>query len=74
MLGGRDQRNADPLCARPAGSAYAMDVGLAVRGRIEIDHMGDAADVDPAGGDVCRDERVDGSGLEAGERPLALAL
>ena len=36
--------------------------------------MGDAGDVDAAGGDVGRDQGVDLAGVEPGERPFALAL
>jgi len=74
VLGGGDERDADALGAGATGPADAVDVGLAVRGRVEVDHMRDSANVDPARRDVCRDERVDRSGLEAAERLFALTL
>jgi hypothetical protein len=43
-------------------------------GRVEVDDVRDAHDVDAACGDVGGDEHVDRTRLEAGERLLALAL
>lgn len=74
VLGWRDERDADALCARAPGAPDPVDVGLAVCGRIKVDHMRDSAHVDPAGGDIGRNERVDGSGLETSERLFTLSL
>ena len=74
VLGGRDEGDADAFCACAAGPADAVNVGLAVGGRVEIDDVRHSADVEPTRGQVRRDERVDCPGLEAGERLLALAL
>ena len=74
MLIGRDERDADALGAGAAGPADAMNVRLAVGGGIEVDHVGDPGHVETARGDIGRHERVDGSGLKAGEGLLALAL
>ena len=74
MLGRRDERDADPLRPGPPGAAGPVNVGFAVGGRVEVDHMRDSTDIDPAGRDVGRDERVDSAGLEAVKRLLALAL
>ena len=60
--------------AGAAGAADAMDVALVVLGRIEVDHVRDVGQVEPAGGDVGGDERRHLAGAEPGERPLALAL
>src|SRR4051794_2930526 len=56
------------------GAPDAGDVALAVLGRVEVDDVRDAVDVKAAGGDVRRHERVGVAGVEALERPLALAL
>ncbi|HYB22779.1 MAG TPA: hypothetical protein VED41_03210 [Solirubrobacteraceae bacterium] len=70
----REERDPDACSTGATGPADAVDVGLAVGGRVEVDHVRDPLHVDPARRDVGRDERVDGAGLEAGERLLALAL
>ena len=69
-----EERDADAGPAGAARAADAVDVALAVGRRVEVDDVRDAVDVDAAGGDVGRDERVDAPGLERGERLLALAL
>jgi hypothetical protein len=74
LLLGTDECDPDAGPAGTSRTADAMDVGLAVGGRVEVDHVGDPVDVDPAGRDIGGDERVDGSGLEPGERLLALTL
>jgi hypothetical protein len=51
-----------------------VDVGIAIGGRIEIDHVRDAAYVDPARCHVGCDQSVDRAGLKAGECLFALAL
>ena len=71
---GSDERRADTAASRAAGAAHPMHVALAIRRRVEVDHVGDAVDVDPAGCDVRRHQRPYLPGLEARERPLALAL
>ena len=65
-----------PMPAAPgaAGAPDAVDVGVAILGRVEVDHVRDAVHVDAARGDVGRDQRADLRRLEAGERALALAL
>ena len=48
--------------ACPSGATSATDpvhVGIAVGGRVEVDHVRDPLDVDPARRDIGRDERVD---------------
>ena len=51
-----EERDAD---AGAAGAAPAMDVALAVGRRVAVDDVRDVVDVDPAGGDVGGDQRVD---------------
>ena len=74
VLVGRDERDADTFGAGAARAAGPVDVSVTVGRRVEVDHVGDSAYVDPAGGDVGGDERVDFAGLEACERLLALTL
>ena len=71
---GRTKR--DPACrsAGAAGAADAVDVALVVLGRVEVDHVGDVGEVEAAGGDVGRDERLHRARAEPAERALALAL
>ena len=69
-----DQRDADAGPSRAAGAADTVDVGLVILGRIEVDHVGDARHVDSARGDVSGHQRVDVTGLKAGQSGLALAL
>jgi hypothetical protein len=54
--------------------AGAVNVGVAVLGGVEVDHVGDVVDVDSARGDVGGDQGVVVAALEAGEGALALAL
>lgn len=74
MLGGRHERDSDALAAGTSRPADAMDVGVAVPRGIEVYDVGDAPDIDPAGGDIGRDERVDHARFEARQSLLALAL
>ncbi len=74
MLVGKDEAGGDARGARAAGAAGAVHVGVAVLGGVEVDHVGDLIDVDPARGDVGRDEGVDLAELEVGEGATALAL
>jgi len=73
-LVGREERDPDALAAGAAGASDAVDVGFAVFGRVEVDHVRDSLHVDAADRDVCRNEGVNGAGLEPGQRLLALAL
>jgi hypothetical protein len=49
------QRHDQAGGASPRGPAGAVQVVLVIAGRIEVDHELDAADIDPARGDVGRD-------------------
>ena len=66
------KRIADGL--RPAGAADAVNVILGLFRDIVIDNVGDAGDVDAAGGDVRRDHDFIFATLESGERLDALVL
>jgi hypothetical protein len=62
------------VAPRASGAPDAVHVGIAVAGRVEVDHVGDVLDVDPAGGDVGRHQGVDLAALEPGKCALALVL
>jgi hypothetical protein len=49
-----DEGDADPGAARAACPPDSVDIAFVVAGRIEVDHVRDSGDVDPAGGDVGR--------------------
>ncbi len=69
-----DKRHSDSSVASASGSPDAVNVGVMVSWRIEVDHVRDPVDVDPARRDVGCDKRVNVSGLKARQSPLALAL
>jgi len=73
-LSGGDQRDPDPVASGAAGPADAVDVGVPVGGRIEVDHVRDPLDVEPARCDIGRDEDIYGARFEPSERDLTLAL
>ena len=56
------------------GATDAVHVGLGVGGDVEIDDMTDPFDIEAAGCDIGRDQDVDLSVLELGDRALALDL
>ena len=51
------ERDSDAATSRATGSADAVDVAGVLRRRIEVDHVRDVDEVEPARRDVCRDER-----------------
>ena len=66
----------DPLAgpAGASGATHAVDVGVVVGGRIEVDHVRDVLEVEPTGGDVGRDQDVVRTRREPAERTFALWL
>src|SRR3954453_5748078 len=66
-LVGEDEGDAHPGAAGAAGAPDAVGIAVIVGGRIEVDDVGDAFDVDAAGRHVGGHERVDPARLEAGE-------
>ena len=74
LLLGQDERDPGAAAAGAAGAADAVRVGVGLLGRVEVDHVRDVVDVEPARGDVGRDERAHLARVEARERPLALRL
>ncbi|RPK94458.1 hypothetical protein EES46_01305 [Streptomyces sp. ADI98-10] len=68
------QRDDDAGLAGTGGTARAVQVVLVVTGRVHVQDQVDAVDVDTAGGDVGRDERVDVALLEVLQDPRTGAL
>ena len=66
----------DALTAGPGASrtADAVHIGLGFKRHIEIDHMADLVDIDPASGDVCSDQDTNLTGAKRMEDPLASVL
>ncbi len=59
---------------RARGTADAVDILLGHVGQVEVDDMADARNVNPARGDVRRDQDLDVARAEQAESALALAL
>src|SRR5205823_8346230 len=57
-----------------SGTPGPVHVALVLVGWIEVDHLRDVVEVEPARGDVGGDERLDLAALEAGECPFAGVL
>ena len=55
----RAQRDRDAIGAGARGAADAVHVAFRHVRQVEVDDVGDAVDVDAAGGDVGRDQRLD---------------
>ena len=69
-----DERDRDARGAGAAGAADAVHVGLVVLGAGVVDDVGDAGDVDAAGGDVGGDQHLQLVLAEPGQRLLARDL
>ena len=70
----RDEQQRRAGSAGTTGAADAMHVGLGVVRDVVVQHVRDALDVEPAGGDVGGDEDVELSVLEGGDGALAHRL
>ena len=70
----RAQRDGDAVGAGARGAADAVHVAFRNVGQVEVDDVADAFDVDAAGGDVGRDERLDPAVAEVLQHALALVL
>ena len=68
------EADCDPVGTRPRGPADAVDILLGDVGKVVVDHVADARDVDPASGDVGRDEDRHFARAECGKRLFALRL
>src|SRR6185369_6665746 len=69
-----DEGDGDATAAGAAGPADPVQVDALVLRALVVDDVGDAADVDAAGGDVGGHQHVDLPGAERAQRLLALAL
>ena len=74
VLLGHHEADPDAVAAGARRAPDPVDVGVAVARGVEVDHVGDVVDVDPAGRDVGGDERVDVTGRELSEGAVALVL
>ena len=72
VLARLDERDRDALAPGPARPADAMDVRLGVRRDVVVHDVRDVIDVETAGGDVGRDEDVEGALAEAAHHAVAL--
>src|SRR5262249_48648807 len=68
------ERDRQAARARAAGAADAVDVGLGLVRDLEVEDVRDLVDVEPARGDVRRDEHAHRAVLERGERAQAGVL
>lgn len=71
---GSDEREGIASLLGAGGAADAMHVGLRLMGHIEVHDVADVLDVDPASGDVRRDENAGFAGAKRLEGANALAL
>ena len=74
LLLGQDEGDDAPGGPGAGGAARAVQVGLVLGGRVDVDHELDAGDVDPPGGDVGGDHDVDLPGGEGPHGALARVL
>src|SRR5688572_873030 len=68
------ERDGDAVIAGARSAADAMDVALRLIRQVEIDHVGDAVDVDAASGDVGRHQDADLAVAEILQRLLSRVL
>ena len=70
----RDEGDPVPAAPGAARAADAVDVALVVLRRVEVDHVRDVDEIEPARRDVGRDERGRLPRVELCERPLPRPL
>ena len=70
----RDEGDGGSFAAGTTGSADAVDIGMHIVGQVEVDHVGDVVHVEAAGSDVGCNDKVEVSGAEASQNPLASPL
>src|SRR5690606_25007651 len=73
-LVGADEADHGALGAGTAGATRAVHVVLGVLGRVEVDHAGDAVDVDATSRDIGGDDGTGPPLAEVLERTLTLVL
>src|SRR5206468_4474067 len=71
---GQDQGDHGAAAAGPCGAPAAVQVVLAVRGRVDVDDQVEVVDVEATGGDVGGDEDPQPSAAELVQRTGALRL
>ena len=71
MLARLHERDGDALATGPSGPPDPMDVRVGVGRHVEVDDVRDVLDVEPARGDVRRDEDVERAVPEAAHDPVA---
>jgi len=69
-----DEGDPDPVAPGPSGAPDAVQVDVAVSGRIEVDDMADAGHVEAAGSDISGNHNGEVPALETAECLLALSL
>ena len=74
LVGGSDDRKRDAGFASATGAANPMDIILRMGRDIEIEHMADVWNIEPARRDVRANDEVDAAALERIERGRAGAL
>ena len=74
LLLGEHERDRSAVTAGASRSAGSVHVSGGLVRRIEVDHLCDAVDVEPARGDVGCDERLDLSAFELSESAFARSL
>src|SRR6266545_5243078 len=74
LLLGKDERDRLAAASGTAGPARAVHIVLVLARRIEVDHVRDVVEIQPARSDVRGDECRHFAALEAGERALACSL
>ena len=70
----RDEQHRGTRAARATRAADAVHIRLRVVRNVVVEHVGDAFDVQTAGGDVGGHQDVDGPALERVDGPLTLCL
>src|SRR5207253_7519773 len=71
---GQHERDRGAVPSSSPGTPGSVDVALVLVGWIEVDHLRDVVEVEPACGDVGGDERLDLAALEACESSLTRVL
>ena len=73
-IGRRDHGNGGPAAARAASATDAVDIIIGMMRHVEIEHVADIGNIEPAGGDVRGDQELDFALAERIERGRAGGL
>ena len=74
FISGRPDRDRGALAASATGAADAVDIVLGMAGQVEVEHMADGGNVQPARGHVRGDQQFQLAIAEAVQRAGAVAL